>query len=143
MWHVQVIGERKRLLRGKGFQEGDELYRESLESTSYLSETESRERFAENLYLGLKAAKDRVDYAAWMKFIREQRRRKKKLPSGANYKWIAWQQKQKDVQPRAQSFGRTLSRKELLALQQAEEMKHKTSSISTGNANEAVEEKTL
>ena len=60
-----------------------------------------------------------VDYAAWLKFIRECRRQKKKLPSGANYKWL---EKQRQERNRLSRPPVVRSQKDLLALQQARKM---------------------
>ena len=134
MWHAKVLEKQKRLLRGKGFQAGDELYRESVDSAYHeVDPAEERNRKKEKLRLEMGGIKNSVDYAAWLKFIREQGRRKKKLPNGANYKWIAWQQKQKEIQSRAPVMGRSLSQKELLALKQAKQMRKQTSNMPPGS----------
>jgi len=122
MWHATVLREHRGLMKGKRitqeekkyplathlFEDGVDAHCAIKDSPEAPASSSTKIEFDRN-----------VDYAAWLKFIRECRRRKKKLPNGANYKWL---EKQRQERKRLSRPPVVRSHKDLLALQQARQM---------------------
>ena len=85
-----------------------------------------------------------LEYARWMRFVRDQRRRKKKLPNGPNRKWIAWQKKQKEIEEAKANYDPFAKRKKDTLLQQSMKMlaldEAKEAKMNVNNLNDEIVE---
>lgn len=122
MWHATVLRKNRDLMRGKRITQEDKRYPLATHLFEDGVDLHCAVRDASEATVSsiAKIKLDRnVDYAEWLKFIRECRRRKKKLPNGANYKWL---EKQRQERKRLSRPPVVRSHKDLLALQQARRM---------------------
>jgi hypothetical protein len=133
MWHKNIV--KSNLYYGKEVASRKEIEKRSLEikesplldqfvaaTTSEHGSKRSDEYDTETYIRIIQGKYQSLEYARWMDFVRHQRQRKKKLPSGPNRKWIAWQQKQKEMEAAKAAFDPFQKRKKATLLQQSMKM---------------------